>query len=260
MKAENEKEVNKTEMSYIILLVASAAPMLFIEKMAGKLFGIFMLTLILLAINIYSYYKCRADQKLSQNIKLRVISMLSLAAGLWVFLHVLLIFSPSLQYKSFIFINKASNVISDQTVYSSGALAFLVASTVLFGMSLSETIQLYNKVQSHYKSVYIIICSASLYIIINYLILFPGILRATPVVKLVYANENIFIRPSQFHALYYEGVPYDVKLETLPMKWYLDGELIGTENVINPVINGKYHAEIDTEKGTINTEVYNYLK
>lgn len=260
MKVENDKDVNKTEMSYIILLVASVAPMLIIEKMTGILFALFIFTLILLAVNIYSYYKCRTDQKLSQNMKLRVISMLSLAVALWMFLHVLLIFSPSLQYKSFIFINKASNSISDQTIYSSGALAFLVASTVLFGLALSEILQLYKKMQSHYRSVYLIICSASLYIIINYLILFPGVLRATPVVKLIYANENIFIRPNQFHALYYEGVTFEGRLESSPTKWYLDGELISTENVINPVINGKYHAEIETEKGIIKTQTYNYLK
>jgi hypothetical protein len=123
---------------------------------------------------------------------------------------------------------------------------------------VSEIIPLYKKVQPHFRSVYLVICSASLYIIINYLILFPGILRATPVVKLIYANENIFIRPNQFHVLYYEGVAFDGKLETSPMKWYLDGELIGTENVINPVIKGKYHGEIETEKGMIKTESYNY--
>ncbi len=260
MIPKNEKEIARTEMSYIILLAASVAPMLFIEKMSGKLFGIFILTLILLGVNIYNYYKCRTDQRLNQNIKLRVISMLSIAVALWMFLHVLLMFSPSLHYKSFIFINKVSDTISDQTVYSSGALAFLIASAVLFGLSLSEIIPIYKKIPPHYRSVYLIICSASMYIIINYLILFPGILRATPVIKLIYANENIFVRPDQFHALYYEGVTFDGKLETSPMKWYLDGELIGTENVINPVIKGKYHAEIETEKGIIKTQSYNYLE
>lgn len=260
MIPKNEKELSKTELSYTILLAASAAPMLFIDKMADKLLAIFMLTTVLLAINIYAYFRCRTDQKLKDNSKIRMITLLSLGVSFWMFLHALLMFSPSLNYKCFLLINRLSGDISDQTVYSSGAVSFFIASIALLIMALTEIIVRYKKIRSYLRSVYIIICSLCLYIIINYLILFPDILTAAPVVRLIYVNETIMVRPNQFWVLYHDGVAFEGNIETAPKKWYLDGELIGTENAINPLLNGKYYAEIETPKGIVKTKAYKHLK
>lgn len=252
MKKQTEQKQPVTRDNlYLILLAASVIPLFLIKNNYGKPSIPFFLSLLLFGFNLYIYIKNRLIRKQEISYKIRLITLFSLSASIWIFLDCFFKMFPSVSFDTFILINRLSGSVSDFYSFYAGAISFFLASSVLLIAGLTEFLLSIKRLQLLYITVYIVSISLCLYIVLNYLVLFPGILAAKPEAKLISTDKTIAIDPNQNWDLYMNGLKIELNYDSIAYKWYSNGKYFSNEPVLKINSKGEFYTILTTKYGDI---------
>lgn len=255
MKNQNDQIQKLTrDQIYLIILAVTVIPLYIITDTKENSQNLYYFSLILLGLNTFLFLKSRFFLKIENPYKSRLIILFSLYASIWLFFHCLFKSFPGLSFKTFIIINRLSNLLSDFNSFKSGAISFLLANIALFTIGLIEFLIARKKIDSLYRFIYIIAISLSFYIILNYLVFIPKIIISKPEAKLVNLKDTVIIKPDQYWDLFYQGKKIDLNYKDITYKWYFNNKYLTNEKNCRISKFGNYEVILVTNYGDIKSE------
>lgn len=258
MKKQKEQSSNfSNEKLYLIAFAITVIQLFFVDRTNEQSTSLFYLSLFTFAINIFLFFKSRFSVKLDISYKIRIVTLFSLSASIWLFFHCLFSYFPALSLSSFILINKITKSISDLNLFNGGAVSFFLANATLLIIGLIEFIINRKKIISFYKNIYIISFALCFYIILNYVVLFPRIITAKPLVELTSNAKTATVNTNQNWNLYFKGKRFEINYDSISYEWYYNGNHLIHNKTFEFDKSGSYQLIMKTDFGVIKSQKIN---